>query len=164
MIERLEAAREGNPEALEWARKRYLGGARRWVRARLPKHLHHTLDIEPCIADAFTQALEHLDSLETSEGAFQLNLRNNLQTRIRALRSDQFGDETVTVEEIQSPLEGVIGRESCREYESALKSVSNSDREAIVGRIEFAFIYRELSEMLGMSAPDVVRSHVSTPL
>jgi DNA-directed RNA polymerase specialized sigma24 family protein len=161
MVERLQSAREGNTEALKWARERYLRGARQWVRARLPKYLHHTFDIEPCIADAFSQALEHMDSLETSEGAFQLSLRQNLQAGIRALHNDKFGDETVTIEEIQSPLEGVIGPESCRRYESALNSVSGSDREAIVGRIEFGFGYRELAEMLGKPTPEAARAAVA---
>src|SRR5260370_8467578 len=122
MVERLQSAREGNPEALEWARERYLGGARRWVRARLPKYLHHTFDIEPCIAAAFTQALEHLDSLDSNEGAFQLSLRDKLQTGIRALHGETSGDETVTIGEIQSPLEGVVAQESCHRYEPPLKS------------------------------------------
>ena len=161
MVDRLQAAREGNPEALEWARERYLGGARRWVRARLPKYLHHTFDIEPCIADAFTKALEHLDSLDTNEGAFQLSLRDHLQSGIRALHGERVGDETVTVGEIQSPLEGVLGLESCRRYESALKGVSDSDREAIVGRIEFGFDYRELAEMLGKPTPEAARAAIA---
>jgi len=161
MAERLQSARKGNPEALEWARKRYLRGARRWVRARLPKCLHHSPDIEGYIADAFTQALEHLDSFDSDEGTFQLSLRDHLQIRIHNLHSDKPGDETVTMEEIQSPLEGVIDSETWGRYESALNSLCDSDREAIVGRIEFGFGYRELAEMLGKPTPEAARAAVA---
>src|SRR5579872_702850 len=132
MIERLQSARKGNPEALEWARERYCRRAHRWVCARLPKHLRHSLDIEQCIADAFAQALDRLDSLHGDEGTFQLGLRDTLQTGIRKLNSEMSRDRseegTVTMEDLQSPLERAIGPESCDLYESALHTVCDLDR------------------------------------
>ena len=164
MVDRLELARKGDPGALEWAHERYFPGARRWVRARLPERLQNTPDIERCITDAFTQALTLLDSQDENEGRFQLSLRGHLQIRLRNLSGKKSSDETVTLDEFQSLLEGKIGPQSCRLYESALDQISDFDREVIVGRIEFGFAYGDLAEMLGKPTPDDARTAVKEAL
>jgi RNA polymerase sigma-70 factor, ECF subfamily len=161
MYEQLRSARDGNPEALEWARRRYLGGARRWLRARLPKRLEQTADIDRLANEAFSEALKDLDSFENREGAFQLGLRKSLEARIGAFDRGMPGEETVTIEEILSPLEGAVGREACLQYESALEGMAAWDREAVVGRIEFGFGYGELAEMLGRPTPEAARAAVA---
>jgi DNA-directed RNA polymerase specialized sigma24 family protein len=160
MYERLRSAQKGNPADLEWARQRYIPGSRRWFRARLPKYLLRSVDVDRCVADAFEEALQTIDPLGSWEGAFQLSLRNNLQTKIRHLEGELSTLDTETADELQSPLQEAVGLSGCRSYESALGNMSDSNRHAVVARIEFGFGYHELAEMLGQPTPEAARAVV----
>jgi DNA-directed RNA polymerase specialized sigma24 family protein len=50
-----------------------------------------------------------------------------------------------------SVLEKAIGRRSWDRYESALRKLSDEDREAIIVRIELDFPYSKVAEVLGKS-------------
>jgi RNA polymerase sigma-70 factor (ECF subfamily) len=63
-----------------------------------------------------------------------------------------------------SPLESAIGRQAVDKYEAALQTLSESDRQVIVGRIELGYRYEELALMLGSPSADAVRASVSRAL
>lgn len=161
MYDQLRSASSGDADSLAWARQRYLSGARRWIRARLPKRLEQSVDVDRWANEALSEALQKLDALEYREGAFQVCLRQSLQARIGRIDSSVPSEETVTIEQVLSPLEGALGREAFQRYESALERISASDREMLVARIEFGFSYRDLAEMLGQPTPEAARAAVA---
>ena len=63
-----------------------------------------------------------------------------------------------------SPLESAVTREEVDRYEAALKALSPEDREAIVGRLELHYSYRELSDAWGVSSADAARKRVERAL
>lgn len=60
-----------------------------------------------------------------------------------------------------SPVEEAIGRENLERYERALQRLDETDREAIVLRIELGYDYVELARALGKPTPDAARMAVS---
>lgn len=160
MCERLQSAREGNPADLEWARQRYIHCARRWFLARLPKYLLRGLDVDRCVTETFTGALLTLDPLETREGAFQLILRSHLQTRISSIQRETTTHDTVTNEDLQSPIVGAVGMKASQNYECALENLSGPAKQAVIARIEFGFDYRDLAEVLGEPTAETARTAV----
>jgi len=63
-----------------------------------------------------------------------------------------------------SPLETAIGVEAVESYETALQTLRDDDRQAIVGRLEMDYSYEELAVMLGKSSPGAARVAVSRAL
>ena len=61
----------------------------------------------------------------------------------------------------ESPLEQVIGLENSERYEAAMLRLRDSDREAIVARIELRYSYQELAVALGKPSPDAARVAVA---
>jgi RNA polymerase sigma-70 factor (ECF subfamily) len=66
------------------------------------------------------------------------------------------------VDEAPSPLEEAIGGEAIERYQAALTKLPESDRDAIVGRLELGLSYDELAELLGKPSPDAARKSRST--
>jgi RNA polymerase sigma-70 factor (ECF subfamily) len=54
-------------------------------------------------------------------------------------------------------LEEAIGGEAIERYQAALMKLPESDRDAIVGRLELGLSYDELAELLGKPSPDAAR-------
>jgi DNA-directed RNA polymerase specialized sigma24 family protein len=59
-----------------------------------------------------------------------------------------------------STLEKAIGRRPYDRYESALRKLSDEDREVVIARIELNFPYSKVAEVLGKSGPDEAREAV----
>ena len=63
-----------------------------------------------------------------------------------------------------SPLEIAVGREAFERYEAALASLAETDREAVIARIELGCSYREIAELVGKPTEDAARLAVSRAL
>jgi RNA polymerase sigma-70 factor (ECF subfamily) len=61
------------------------------------------------------------------------------------------------VDEAPSPQELAIGQEAADRYEAALHTLSDMEREAIVGRVELGLTYEELADLLGKPSADAAR-------
>jgi len=59
-----------------------------------------------------------------------------------------------------SPLEQAIGREQMARYEAAMAELEDSQREAIVLRLEMGMRYRDIAEATGISSAEAVRAQV----
>ena len=66
------------------------------------------------------------------------------------LDSQQVADEP-------SPLDEAIERQTLDRYEAALMQLAESDRDAIIGRVELGLTYDELADLLGKPSPDAAR-------
>jgi DNA-directed RNA polymerase specialized sigma24 family protein len=57
-----------------------------------------------------------------------------------------------------------VGSEAARRYEAALVRLRSRDREALLGRLELQWSYRELADAFGVATPDEARSLVTRAL
>jgi len=61
----------------------------------------------------------------------------------------------------ESPLEQVIGLENTERYEAAMLRLRDTDREAIIARVELRYSYQELAVALGKPSADAARVAVA---
>jgi len=157
-------ARDGDGAARETLAGRYFPVLRRWAHGRLPRAARDLVDTDDIVQSAVAKALLRLDSFEPrGEGAFLAYLRQILLNKIRdqarrAKRRPQhegLDDDLGAVS--RSPLEEVIGRESLDRYESALNRLTETQRQAVILRLELGFRYREIAEAIGSPTPSAAR-------
>ncbi len=167
----LERARAGDTDALEALLARYLPRLRRWARGRLPHGLRDLADTDDLVQEVLVRTISNLDRFTAAgDAAFEVYLRQALWNRIRDeiraasrrnLREELSEDLT---DPQPSPVERAIGRDALDRYESALARLPSEEREAIVGRFELGYDYRELARALGKFTPDAARKIVQRGL
>ena len=160
----LERARRGDVQAMDALFHRHLGPLQRWARGRLPNWARDMSDTDDLVQDALLRTfrqLEHFDS--RGVGALHAYLRQAVVNRVRdELRRKGRQPDAVELADIdvradQSPLEEAIGRETLEHYQAALERLRPEEREAIVARVEMAYSYEELAQVLGKPTPDAAR-------
>jgi RNA polymerase sigma-70 factor (ECF subfamily) len=167
----LGRARAGDEQALEALFRRCVGPLRRWARGRLPGAARHLADTEDLVQDTVLGVFRRLGSFELRHaGALQAYLRqalmNRLRDHVRRIRRQPPGLELSDSHPDDGPsaLERAIGRQNVARYEAALARLRPNEREAIVGRLEMAYDYRELADLLDLSSPDAARMAVKRAL
>lgn len=149
-------AGEGDRAAMEALYERYLPRLRRWAAGRLPTHARDLSDTHDLVQETLMHAFPHLNTFECrGEGAFLAYLRRAILNRINnEMRRVSRKPVPASIPDgyasrDPSPLEGMLGRDALNRYEHALQQLSESDRHAIIGRIEFGCSYEELVSILG---------------
>jgi RNA polymerase sigma-70 factor (ECF subfamily) len=167
-VELLQLAKGGDQAALERLLERCLPALRRWARGRLPQSARGMLETADLVQDAVMAAMRRLDVFQPRhQGALQAYLREAIMNRIRDLirqqqrRPDQTSLPDALQDEKTSPLEAAIGAENLARYEAALQRLTESDREAIIGRLEMQYEYSDLAVALGKPTPDAARMAVT---
>ena len=64
----------------------------------------------------------------------------------------------------RSPLELAIGQEAVERYEKALASLTETDRQAVIARIELGYTYEEVAAIVGKPTAGAARVAVSRAL
>jgi RNA polymerase sigma-70 factor (ECF subfamily) len=126
------------------------------------------LDTGDLVQDAVINSLRHLNTLEIrTEGALQAYLRRAVNNRITDLyrRAGRRQTRGEMPEEIvaagTSPLEAAIGAEALENYERALASLNDAERQAIVLRVELGLNFEEMAAQLGKPSADAARMAVT---
>lgn len=167
-VELLARARGGDDEALDALFRRCIPALSRWARGRLPSYARDLLDTQDLVQETVVHMLRHIDSFEyRHEGAVHAYLRQAVLNRIRdeirrrARRPAdvELSDRYAATD--ASPLEAAIGQQGIERYERALARLRPEDREAIVGRMELQYSYKELAVILGKPTPDAARVAVA---
>lgn len=128
-------------------------------------------DTEDLIQEALAQTFKQLPRIELNdEDALHAYLRQAILNRIRnelrrasrhpvrtALDLEAPGPST-------SPLEAAIGAQRLERYEHALASLSVSDREAIIGRLELGLTFQELADAMKKATANAARIAVTRAL
>jgi RNA polymerase sigma-70 factor (ECF subfamily) len=163
-FELLERSRGGDVEALNRLLERYMPALRRWARGRLPTWARDVSDTQDLVQDTLIQAMKNLDTFRPQRvGALQAYLRQALMNKIRdeLRRSSRRPARTELPEAMPattaSPLEQAIGREALEEYEAALMELRETDREAIIARVELGQSYEEMALILGKPSAEAAR-------
>ena len=164
-VELLARARGGDDLALNDLCARYLPRLQKWAHGRLPAWARGAVDTQDFVSDTLLQAVQRIGTFEPRhDGAFPAFLRTVLLNRLRdhlryiqrrptgTLKSDWEADDP-------SPFELAVGRETAERYDAALESLKESDREAIIARIELGLPYEEVARALGK--PSIAAAHVA---
>lgn len=167
-VELLLRAKAGDDEALNGLLTRYLPRLQRWARRRLPWGLRTMLETADLVQDAVINTLPHLESLEIrSERAFEYYLKQAIKNRVidlqkRSRRRPQRAETPRdVVESAASPEDVVLRADDADHYRSALARLKESERQAIVLRVERGLSYEEVAIQLGKRSPDAARMAVS---
>ena len=161
----IERARVGDAQAIARLFELHLRPLQRWASGRLPRWARDLADTDDLVQDTLIQTFKRLEAFEPRRaGALQAYLRQAVLNRIkdelrRAARRPPLGARRTEdeVDPALSPLEQAIGRETVECYEQALATLDPGDREAIIGRIEMGYSYRELADALGRPTADAAR-------
>ena len=169
--ELLLKARAGDSVALEHLFRRYRSSLRRWAHGRLPRWARDIADTEDLLQETLAQTLKQLPRLQLTEEdglhaylrqAMLNRIRNELRRASRHPRRAELDPEAPGVS--TSPLEAAIGAQRLQRYENALASLSVSDREAIIGRLELGLPFQELAHALRKPTADAARIAVTRAL
>lgn len=160
----LRQAQAGDRQALDDLLARYLPRLRRWASGRLPSGIRTMNDTGDIVQDAIINALRNLNGIEIrTDGALQAYLRRSVNNRIidlyrrhgRRPPREEIPEDAVGAG--PSPLEDAIGAEALDNYERALASLRDEDREAIVLRVELGLEYDEMARQLGKPSAAAAR-------
>jgi RNA polymerase sigma factor (sigma-70 family) len=167
-VELINRVKAGDAAARERLVARCIPPLRRWARGRLPSYARDMLDTEDLVQEAVIAALGRIQGFEARrEGALQAYLRQALANRIkdvirykrrRPLQTELPEDAR---DQGESPLEQVIGLENTERYEAAMLRLRDTDREAIIARVELRYSYQELAVALGKPSADAARVAVA---
>ncbi len=163
-LQLLMRAKAGDQGAVEALFVRHAGPLKRWAHGRLPRWARDVADTADLVQDVLLQTFKHLEHFEPrSEDALQAYLRYALMNRVRdELRRHRRRPGSVEldsryIDEAPSPLEEAIGTEATERYQAGLMRLQESDRDAIIGRLELGLTYDELADLLGKPSPDAAR-------
>lgn len=163
----LERARAGDEAALDQLLRRYLPRLRRWAHRRVPASIRDLADTDDFVQDTLVAVVRNLPHFAPrGDGAFEVYVRHALWNRIRdevraaARRPTPLPVDAVLVDPAPSPMAMAISQEALERYERALRDLSDEECEAIVGRFELGYDYRELARALGKFTPDAARKLV----
>lgn len=163
-IRLLGKAKAGDQKALDALFQRYEGPLRRWAHGRLPRWARDVADTHDLVQDVLLQTFKRLENFDArGEEALQAYLRQALMNRVRdelrrhRRRPGMVELDSGYIDEKPSPLEEAIGAQAMERYQAGLMRLDESDRDALVGRLELGLSYSELAEFLGKPSPDAAR-------
>jgi RNA polymerase sigma factor (sigma-70 family) len=170
-FELLQRAQSGDAEALDRLLARYRPRLQRWASGRLPRYARGLTDTDDLVQEAMVGTFKNLQPFEhRGEWALQAYLRRAVTNRIRdELRRFQSQPPRADLPETalssdQSPLELALGREVFSQYDAALATLSETEREAVIARIELGCSYQEIAALVDRPSTDAARMLVARAL
>ena len=167
-LELIQRAQQGDADALNRLLERYLPRLQRWSRGRLPAYARDLGDTNDLVQDAVIGTFRNFKNFELrGEGALQAYLRQAVLNRIRD-EVRRIGrrpgldpiDPELAGHEV-SPLEAAIGTQALQRYEAALARLDDTERQAVVARLELGHSYPEVAQLVGKPTADAARVAVS---
>jgi len=120
-----------------------------------------TGDIVQMVASKAVRQLARLDVERSAALGYYLRQAVSNEIASQWRRADRTPLETSLGDSLPghetSPLDRLIGAERLKRYEAALLRLDESERDAIVGRFEFAYDYDDLARYLGKPSPGAAR-------
>lgn len=166
----LDRARDGDTQARDALLRRYQGALTRWAHGRLPAQARDLSETSDLVQLTLLRAVSHLGDFDPRHpGAFTSWLRRIYQNLVldELRRSKARGGQAIHVElDADAPPEIVdaIGADSLASYQSALETLPQDLREAVVLSVEFGLSHEELAEAIGAPSANAARMRVSRAL
>jgi RNA polymerase sigma-70 factor, ECF subfamily len=176
--ELLDAARQGDREAVNRLMERHRDALRRLVQMRLDPKIQRRVDVSDVVQDALLDANRRLDDyLQNPAMPFHLWLRSIARDRIidshrrhrvsgkRSVDREQrlaipHGDDRSTMDlaaqildRERTPAAEATMRELARRFEAALEELEDNDREVVIMRHFEQLSNQEVAHALGLSQP-----------
>jgi RNA polymerase sigma factor (sigma-70 family) len=124
-------------------------------------------DTEDLVQEAMIGTFRNFQAFGSDgEWALQAYLRRAVTNRIRdELRRPEAqprleGLESIPDQGQASPLEMALGREAFARYEHALTALAETEREAVIARLELGCSYSEIAALLDKPTADAARMTV----
>jgi RNA polymerase sigma factor (sigma-70 family) len=160
----LQRIRGGESAARDQLLARYLPVLRAWAHGRLPAGARGMADTDDLVQVTLIRALNRLEAFEyRHEGAFLAYLRHSVLNAVRQeIRRARRKPTGMPIGESrpdpgESVTANVIGREMRERYEEALMDLTESQREAVMLRLEFGLSFPEIAQALGRPTPGAAR-------
>lgn len=170
-VELLARAREGDEDALNVLFARHLPDLRRWASGRLPRWARDLADTTDLVQETLLQTFKRIDAFEPrSEDAFRAYLHqavmNRVRDELRRHRRRPEGSEldTQLPDDAPSPLDLAMAQQKMDTYELALATLTEVDRDAVVGRVELGLTYAELADVLDKPSAEAARKSAQRAL
>lgn len=163
-------AREGDTLACDTLLRRYQGALTRWAHGRLPAHARDLSETSDLVQLTLLRAVSHLDGFDPRHpGAFTSWLRRIFQNLVldELRRSKARGGRAPQVEldaETPPQIVDAVGADSLASYQSALETLPQDLREAVILSVEFGLSHEELAEAIGAPSANAARMRVSRAL
>jgi RNA polymerase sigma factor (sigma-70 family) len=165
----LDLYKEGRASALELLLQREIPLLRSWAHGRLPKWARSMVDTADLIQGALTRSLPHLNKFEPRrEKALQAYLRSAVANQIKdELRRfgraplEQMAEHHDIADPAPSASEELIDRDNQRRFVEALQRLTESDRAAVVARLELGYSYEQIALMLDKRSANTARMTVT---
>jgi RNA polymerase sigma-70 factor, ECF subfamily len=170
-VELVQKARGGDREATEALLQRCLPSLKRWAHGRLPASARGSMDTGDLVQEAALHAVSRLDAFEPRHvGSMQAYLRQSVVNRIidevrkvsrhpipTQLDADTPSDDS-------SPLEIAIASETYDRFRTALGTLTSSERELVVARVEMQWSLVDIKQHFGYPSVDAARMAVTRAL
>lgn len=166
----LHEYQEGREGAREELMARYLPVLRRWAHGRLPRRGRDLAETDDLVQITFLRALKALERFDAERpGAFLAYLRTILLNCVReelrrSKRTPPSAGPADALADQGSVLEQAVGAELLEDYESALETLSEGDRNAVILRLEFGMTFPEIALELDSPSANAARMSVSRAL
>jgi RNA polymerase sigma-70 factor (ECF subfamily) len=165
-FELVTRAKAGDQTAIELLCSRYLKRLRVWAHGRLPQSARGHMDTQDIAQETLVQVIRKLERFEPRHlGAFQgyvfRTMINRVLDEIRKAKRKP-GESPLDSHQrsaAPSPHDVLVETELRERYESALLRLKDSDRSAIVARIELELTWPEVMEAL--RKPSVAASQMA---
>lgn len=170
-FELIQKAKSGDRSALELLLERYRPRLQRWCSGRLPQYARDFTDTDDIVQEALVGLVRTFDTFDyRGEWSVQAYLRRAATNRIRdELRRHvgrpQSAELPPDIETSElSPLEQAMGLEAFSRYKSSLEALTDTEREAVIARVELGCSHQEVMQLLGKPTPDAARVFVARAL
>lgn len=167
----LSKVRGGDAAARERLCSIYLPMLTHWAHGRLPQYARDLAETSDLVQVTLVRALNNIERFEPQhEGAFLAYLRkiilNGIREEIRRTLSKPGHTELPEnlPDQAQSVVEKAIGAQAIAEYETALTSLPEEQREMVILRVEFGFTYPEIAIAMNKTSANAVRMMISRAL
>jgi RNA polymerase sigma factor (sigma-70 family) len=151
--------------------ERYLPRLRRWASGRLPARARDLGDTHDLVQEVVLRAFKNLPKFDhRGEGALQAYLRqavmNRIKDELRRIDRQPLRNEldTAIPGDGLSPLEQAIGGQAIDRYERALAALSETERQAVVARLELGCSYQEVAVLVEKPTAGAARVAISRAL
>lgn len=170
-FELIQKAKSGDAPALEHLLDRYRPRLQRWCSGRLPRYARDFTDTEDIVQEALVGLVRTFETFDyRGEWSVQAYLRRAATNRIRdELRRHtsrpQVAELPADAEAPDlSPLEQAMGLEAFTRYQAALDALTETEREAVIARVELGCSHAEVMHLVDRPTPDAARVFVSRAL
>ncbi|HNP34676.1 MAG TPA: sigma-70 family RNA polymerase sigma factor [Woeseiaceae bacterium] len=163
--------KEGDNNAREALVRRCLPMLQRWAHGRLPGYSRDLAETDDLVQLTFIRALKNVHRFEPErQGAFLAYLRQILLNTVRdEIRRSGRRPGLIEASEnltdgTPDNVEALLQAEAIEAYESALDTLPDRQKQAIVLRVEFGLTFPEIALELDLKSANAVRMDVNRGL